>query len=217
MKLKLFAVSSALVFFTATSVLAAGDPYNMADNSWVSISGTVVATDGDSFELDYGDGIVTVEMDGWGWFKRAEPILREDQVIVYGYIDDDFYESTSIEAGSVYVREMNTYFYANDVDEEEMSFPTVLDASGENLLQLRGVVTAIDGRELTVDTGPREMIVDTSQMDYNPLDDKGYQKLKTGDFVIVQGDLDKDVFERAEIMADVITSLEKDTTKKTKS
>ena len=38
-----------------------------------------------------------------------------------------------------------------------------------------------------MDTGVKKIKVDTIQMFYNPLDDKGLQKLKVGDLVQVNG------------------------------
>ncbi len=84
-------------------------------------------------------------------------------------------------------------------------------------VQLRGVVTEINGREFIVDSGLRKMKVDTGETTYNPLDDKGYQKIDKGDFVLVSGIFDADVYEKAEIMAHSVVSLEKDKTKKAKN
>jgi hypothetical protein len=39
------------------------DPYEQPDNAWLSIRGRVETVTADSFTLDYGDGIVTVEME----------------------------------------------------------------------------------------------------------------------------------------------------------
>lgn len=58
------------------------------------------------------------------------------------------------------------------------------------------------------------MKVDTINMPYNPLDDKGYQKIKVGDFVQITGKLDVDFFEKMEIMAETVTTLFKDVAKK---
>jgi len=94
------------------------NPYLMPDDTWISISGTAVDPQAASFTLDYGEGTVLVEMDDWDWYGEAGGILDGDKVTVYGEIDDDFYELTSIEASSVYVESLGTYFYANSDDEE---------------------------------------------------------------------------------------------------
>ncbi len=111
-----------MIFITIASSAIAQDPQKMENNSWISLSGTVVEASPERFELDYGKGIVTVEMDGWGWYSRASTIMEDDKVTVHGRVDDDFHEMTSIEASSVYVEGMNTYFYANNLDEEDLLF-----------------------------------------------------------------------------------------------
>lgn len=196
--------------------MAQEDPYTAPDDSWISLKGTVVTADPDSFELDYGEGIVTVEMDDWDWYGDAYGILPGDEVTVYGYVDDDLYETTTIEASSVYVKDMNTYFYASPIDEEDYIEPVVATYYVDTDLQLTGRVTEVSGREFIIDTGARKMQVDTSMMLYNPMDDKGFQKIEKGDRVQVSGDLDADLFERREIMAESIITLREDRTKKKK-
>ena len=96
------------------------DPYEMQNNSWITISGTVDTVSADHFTLDYGDGLITVEMDDGDRDADAYKLNRGDEVTVSGRIDDDFYEFTTIEASSVYVRHLNTMFFASAVDEEYM-------------------------------------------------------------------------------------------------
>ncbi|GAB3032143.1 hypothetical protein [Bowmanella dokdonensis] len=211
---KLSKILSLALMSVVVAPAMAQDPYQKLDGSWISLNGTVVTAGADSFELDYGKGIVTVEMDDWDWYGDAYPILAGDEVTVNGQVDDDLYETTSVEAGSVYVKDLNTYFYANDVDEESMAVPIVTPVYIDNSMQLRGNITSISGREFTIDTGNRKMQIDTSEMIYNPLDNKGFQKLNKGDYVQVVGELDIDVFENNELMASVVTTLHKDKTKK---
>ncbi|MFO7726270.1 MAG: NirD/YgiW/YdeI family stress tolerance protein, partial [Oceanipulchritudo sp.] len=91
----------------------AQDPYDQPDDTYISLSGTVSSSYDDSFVLDYGEGLVTVEMDDWDWYNDAYGIIEEDDVTVYGYVDDDLYETTTIEVSSVWVEDLNTYFYAS--------------------------------------------------------------------------------------------------------
>lgn len=191
----------------------AQNPYVRPDGSWIGLNGTVVESSADGFILDYGEGIVTVEMDDWDWYGDAYPILDGDHVKVNGRVDDDLYETTSIEASSVYVKDLNTYFYANDADEETLFSPGMTTVYIDNDLRLTGTVAKVDGRKFTIDTGSREVKVNTSQMLYNPMDDKGFQQINKGDFVSVTGDLDIDLFEKNEMMAESITSLHRDKTK----
>lgn len=96
----------------------AADPYAKPEDSWISISGTVVDPKADTFKLDYGDGVITVEMDDWDDDADAYVLLDGDRVTVYGMIDDGLFERTTIEANSVYVESLNSYFYASAADEE---------------------------------------------------------------------------------------------------
>lgn len=72
---------------------------------------------------------------------------------------------------------------------------------------VRGTVTGVDGREFTIDTGPRKLTVDTSTMVYNPLDKKGYQTVDKGDYVSVSGHMEDDFWEGRELMADTVVTL----------
>lgn len=208
--LKMLLVSAMVLALTSTAM--AKDPYTAENNSWISLDGTVVSSGDSVFELDYGTGIVTVEMDDWDWYGEAAPLLEGDKVTVYGRVDDDLYELASIEASSVYVENLNTYFYASDIDEEDVVIPTRV--TGTTGLNVQGIITDKIGREFTLDTGVKKVKVDTIEMGYNPLDDKGFQQLDKGDFVQVIGTLDVDFFEKAEIMADSVITLVKDSTKK---
>ena len=96
----------------------APDPEDQPDGSWISMSGTVTAPTASAFTLDYGEGMVLVEVDDWDHYGEAAGLLDGDEVTVTGRVDDDLYESTSIEASSVYVEDLNTYFYASAADEE---------------------------------------------------------------------------------------------------
>lgn len=186
----------------------AADPYEKPDGSYISLTGEVASSTPSAFILDYGEGLVTVEMDDWEWYADGYMILPEDQVTVYGYVDDDFYETTSIEASSVYVEDLNTYFYASGADEESLSIATA--AIYDLDFEITGEITAIDGREFKVDTGERTVTVDTWQLGYNPVDDQGYLRLDVGDRVTVFGDLDRDVFDNRELSAETIIKLQAD-------
>jgi hypothetical protein len=59
----------------------------------------------------------------------------------------------------------------------------------------------------------KKIKVDTTQMFYNPLDDKGLQKLKVGDLVQVTRKLDVNLFAKNEIVAEHVTTLIRDTEK----
>jgi uncharacterized protein YdeI (BOF family) len=107
----------ALIGLSTGALLAfpamAEDPYAKPDDTWISISGTVDTVRPDSFTLDYGKGVITVEMDDGDRDADAYKLLKGDKATVNGKIDDDLFETRSIEAGSVYVESLDTYFYAS--------------------------------------------------------------------------------------------------------
>ncbi|HKL21662.1 MAG TPA: hypothetical protein VJ904_07645 [Tichowtungia sp.] len=207
-----FAISllASLIFIAAGVILAnpamAKNPYAKPDDSWISISGTVESVTADSFILDYGDGVITVEMDVGDRDADGYKLLAGDKVTVNGLIDDDFYETTTIEASSVYVEKLGTTFFASAVDEEDylvtVTTPIVVSAT-----TVQGTVTAVDDEEFTVATGLQATRVDVEEMAYNPLDMEGYQRIEVGDYVRVTGNMEKEFFEGRELMAETVVEL----------
>lgn len=186
--------------------LAADDsPYTKADETWVTVSGTVESVTADSFMLDYGKGLITVEMDDRDRDADGYKLMKGDKVNVSGRIDDDFYEKTTIEAGSVYVEKLGTSFYASALDEEE-TYVDVYSPIVISQITVRGVVTEVSGEEFVLDTGSRKLTVEVEEMPTNPLDDEGYQKIEVGDRVSVTGEMDDDLFEGKELVADFIVN-----------
>ncbi|WP_421781198.1 NirD/YgiW/YdeI family stress tolerance protein [Kiloniella litopenaei] len=213
---------------TATSALAFSavaqaekkDPYSdtYQDDSAISITGTVMKAYPDAFELRYGEqGSITIEMDDWDWYDESRAIKVGEKVTVYGDIDQDLYESRKIEADSVYAHSRNTYYFANDADEEDYyttyyftpKTSDLDDIPDDALVNIRGTVQEIDGREFVLGVGKNSITVDTDDMSINPLDEKGYQRIKKGDTVYVSGEMDKDFFEENEIEAHHVVTLYK--------
>lgn len=73
----------------------------------------------DTFLLDYGQGMIRVGFDDGDRDADAYKLMAGDRLSVTGLIDDDFYEMTTVEASSVYVESLGTYFYASAADEED--------------------------------------------------------------------------------------------------
>lgn len=190
-----------------TAPAMAKNPYLKPDDTWITISGTVESVTRDSFELDYGDGTITVEMDDGDRDADGYKLIAGDKVTVNGLIDDDFYETTKIEASSVFVEKLGTTFFASAIDEEDY-IPTVIAAPViVSAIEVRGTVTEVNGDEFTIDTALREITVDVDEMSYNPLDEEGYQKIEVGDYVKVNGEIDEGLFENREIKADYVVEL----------
>ncbi len=175
------------------------------NNTFISLSGTVEQARDDSFDLDYGEGVVLVEMDDFDFYPEGRSLLEDDQVMVYGYVDDELYETRSIEAQSVFVKNLGTQFYASGVDEEDFPAVGVLDFSPR--LELTGTIAEVRGVIFELEAGSVKLDVDTSNMLYDPLDDEGYQKLEVGDRVRVMGILEDKLFNDLKLEADMIIEL----------
>lgn len=206
-------VSAGLLMAGAAAPAMAADPYEVRNKGWISLTGEVVENSPTDFMIDYGEGIITVEMDDWDTFDEARMVPLGDRVTVYGYIDDDLYEVRKIEANSVYAHKQDTYFYASAADEEEIAAPvsTVLTpgalAEG-SYVSFYGSVEDIANREIMVDIGDERMTVDTMTLPYNPLDDAGVTQIDEGDLIRVSGYVDDVFFDNREINAVSLTSFE---------
>lgn len=200
-------LTTAMMMGMAIAADAAPNPYEKADRSWISIKGDVENVRPDSFLLDYGEGQVKVEMDDFKPDADGYQLVEGDHVTVYGRIDDDTFQTTTIEASSVWVEGLSTYFYANSADEEDLP-PEVTLSTTDYDLKVTGKIQSIEGREFMIDTGTRAMRADTAELGYNPFDSTGVQKLEVGDRVSLTGKMDKDWWENRELMVDFIMKLQ---------
>jgi uncharacterized protein YdeI (BOF family) len=204
----LFTASAAFAL-AAAAPAAAQAPANTTDGEWLTLSGSVVSSDADSFLLDYGAKTITVEMDDYDWYAD-NPVLKGDRVTVTGRMDADFWEQRKIEASSVFVKSLNTMFHASAADEEGGMSPVIMVdplTNGESV-SLTGRVTAISGDELTLDAGMLDYTVDVGELGYNPLDNAGPQRIAVGDRISVFGRMDDaDLFDNREIDAKSISEL----------
>ncbi|MGH0030244.1 MAG: hypothetical protein ACQGVC_10665 [Myxococcota bacterium] len=202
-------LGAVLVLFTSGAAQAEEqpNPYTKSDGTWISISGQVKNIGPDTFVLDYGTGSVLVEMDDGDRDADAYQLIAGDKVTVNGRIDDDFYETTKIEAGSVFVEKIDTYFFASARDEEQPFYYEVTTPVVVSSTVVRGTVTEVNGSEFIIDTGVRSVRVDVEDMAYDPLDDEGYLKVRPGDRVRVVGTMEDGFFESRELKADSIVKL----------
>jgi len=182
------------------------DPASRPDNSWISISGSVKDVATNSFNLDFGDGVIMVEMDDGDRDAKGYQLLPGDKVTVTGKIDDDFFEKASIKASSVYLEKLGTYFFAAKADKGSLyvieKIPVIV---ADTVVQ--GVVTEVEDHEFKLDTAVRTLTVDVGKMPYNPLDDEGYLKIRPGNVVRVTGRIDKGLFLGRELIANHVTKI----------
>lgn len=182
------------------------NPVSQAPNdSFITLNGRVVDTADDMFSLDYGEGLVTVEVDDWDWYPEGRLLLQDDQVVVYGFVDQDRFERRSIEASSIYVKNLGTQFYVSGADEEDTPFLDWTLDSPE--VQLVGNVTGVAGDGFLLKTELGVIDVLTAGMLYDPLDDEGYQRIEAGDRVRVNGHLEENFFSDLDLVARTIVEL----------
>lgn len=179
----------------------------------ITISGKVTNVKADTFNLKTADKNILVEMDDYSnWVADGFKLRDGDEVIVYGRVDQDLFEKKKIEAGTVYVKNINTTFYANSADEEDRAYtPTNYDLytglKEGAFVDLKGKITKVSGREFTMDTGLRRVTVDTQSLLFNPLDKKGYTRLEPGDQVRVTGTVENEYFDSKEVSAATVIEL----------
>lgn len=193
------------IIFLASPAFALS-PYRKANDSWITLGGTVSTVSADAFMLDYGTGRVLVEMDDGDRDADAYKLLPGDKVTVTGKIDDDLFEKTSIEASSVFVEKIGTTFFASEEDEED--FPLLFELPETvSTISIYGPVTAVVEDSFTLGRGKRSLTVDVSKLPNNPLDDDGYQKIEAGDYVRVTGIIEEGLQQNRKFLAISVTEL----------
>ena len=184
----------------------------LKDGDWTKLDGIVTDAYPDYFILNEGDKKTIVEMDDSDWYKEGAKILKGDNVVVHGRVDHDFLEKRKIEASSVFVKGIDTYFFASSEDDEPDPFIRsfyyeVKDLPDGLMVEFSGNIEAVDGREFVLNTGLQRINVDTADMNYDPLDNFGFPALKTGDKIKVYGRVDDSLFSEKEIDASYIITL----------
>ena len=118
---------------------------------------------------------------------------------------------TSIEANSVYVQGLSSFFFASANDEEDPWRTATFVPSSEATIQ--GTVQSVKDRELTLDTGEGSLTINTLTMSYNPVDKDGFQQIEKGDRISISGQMDPAFFGKREFNAQSITTLSEDSKK----
>lgn len=205
------------VIFTLGLLMAggveAGPLAKAIDGEYLTMVGKVKDVTADSFKLDVGKKSILVEMDDYDWDADGYKLVNGDEVVVTGRADKGFLEQNKIEAGSVYVKNIDTYFFANSSDEEgdmtylPATYSYVPALPEDAYVSIQGKVKNIDGRDIKVDTGLREIEVDTSKLRYNPLDDMGFTQIDEGDRVRVSGTIEESFWGNKSVDAKYVTEL----------
>lgn len=180
-------------------------PFLRPDDTWIRINGTVDAVSANSFTLDYGPAEIVVEFDDADRDSEGYQLLSGDRVTVAGIIDDDFFEVQTIEASSVYVDKVGTYFRASAVDESvDTTFLATEPGAPVSAGLLRGTVTDVGDDSFTLSSDTRRVTVGIGRLDYDPLDEEGYQRIEEGDLVSVRAELDDALFDERRVDAESV-------------
>ena len=208
--LHILTITTAMATAIGSAALAQQSEVATADSGeWISLTGSVASVSGDQFTMDYGDNKLTVEMDDFDDYDE-NLLIAGDQVTVSGMIDTDFVDNKTLEASSVYVDNLNEFFYASSADEEDGYYSYAANDywDGGDWISLTGEVASVDGQTFTLDTGIVEYVIDTDQMSYNPLDSKGAEQIEVGERVVVSGEFDTfDLYGDEDIEAEAVTTL----------
>lgn len=201
----LFPVLSLTVSAQAPS---GSNPNLKRDNSWISISGRAISPREESFTLDYGQGSITVEI---GDADTGDAIAAGMPVTVYGRIDEKLFSEDAIEASSIYLEDPDRYIYASAAEEKADTYaPWPATSPGrQDRATIRGVVSRVNSGagEFVVDRGKKQITIDTKALGYNPMDERGFQKIESGDTVSVSGSFNPKFLEARILIADRIVSL----------
>lgn len=204
--LKLSTTIVAAMVFSMTA--SADNPAKHADNAWISVSGTVKSVSDDSFKLDHGKGMITVEMDTGDRHADSYKLKRGDIVTVAGMIDKSFYDETTLNARSLYVKDVDTYFYSSLANDSDAVIASAQPRPPANTW-LQGKVNSVSEAQdhFVVNTATQPITVEVHDMRYNPLDEKGYQKVELGDVVRVYGEMEPDALEGRVFNASFVTTV----------
>lgn len=184
------------------------ESYLGSDGTWIRVSGRATEAGPDNFMLDYEGGKAFVEIANPDWHFDNTEILDGDHVTVFGKVDNETYEATSIKAQSVYVEDLETYLFGDppsgEGDNLDMK-PNTPASVGD--VSITGTIKSIEDKTLMLEFGNQLMEVDISRLDYNPLDERGFQQLKQGDVVTVVGDMKKSSLEERKLSADSVITM----------
>ncbi|MGJ8696511.1 MAG: hypothetical protein ACSHYF_09345 [Verrucomicrobiaceae bacterium] len=162
-------------------------PWNKKDGQWITISGKVVEAGANVFKLDYGKGAIVVEMDDYDENLEGFNIVDNDQVVVTGRVDADDDTHRTIEAASVYVKNIKKSFFANPDDEEEV-IADLRKATVEGTgVVITGKVIIIAEKLMTIETPYQRFDVSTALLGEDAFDNKGKVRIEVGDNVTVYG------------------------------
>ncbi len=167
------------------------NPHQVPEGSWVGITGQVESTGPGSFMLDYGKGTIKVDLEPTSTKQHA--FIKDEQVRVYGLVDDGFFKAKTIKAHAVYVESLQTYACTTEGAEVFCASFAPVVYSG---VVVHGRVTAVSPGNVQVDDGEKLIGVDTSALEAAQGENVMATTAKVGDLVTVVGHMDEGLFSR---------------------
>jgi len=172
-------------------------PQEMKDGGWIRIHGLVSGMpQPNAFDLDYGYGQITVEMDDWSPEPDGYKLVAGDEVQVTGRVDQTTFDRTTIEASKVRVENYEETYYANADDEEE-PFQNMTQSTEVASTVLQGQITQMTEGHFTIQTGDTTIQIDATNLS----NDLSESNLEVGDTVHVAGMMERSFFADREFKA----------------
>lgn len=216
-KNKLLAASAISAVVIGASFSANADHKSgnhLKDESFVTLSGTVEKIErNDQFVLKYNNGTIDVDTsdEAPGLFNGdlTNYLNVGDMVMVSGIVDDNFIADKEIDATIVDVNKNGyiTTYRSDSVNKtkvnDDYQVYKLYETSylDEDKVRVAGYINKItEDDEFVLSYGTGTIMVETNNLNIMKSD-----KFNIGDYVIVKGTLDKDLFESTEIDADSIT------------
>ena len=178
---------------------------SMAEDTSITLSGTVVEARDDEFDLRVGEQVVTVDIEDDIRDGGAYTLMQGDKVTVSGQIEDHFFQDKELEANALHVAKLNTTFI---VDEDYADdYGMVSGKSMDDSIEVTGTVISVspDDEQFRIRAEKMgEYTVEVDELDDDPFDDDGYMKIQQGSRVQITGEIDSDWMEGRELEANSI-------------
>ncbi len=182
------------------------DPKEMADGSWIALSGKVKSVGDEQFVLDHGNGKITVKLQHDDVKHDDHKFIDDEAVRVYGIVDDNFFLNTTILARAVFVESLSSYVYMTDGVDDFIQISTPVIESGT---VVHGIVSEVEENKIKLDQGERMITVDTSLLKEGG-DPTADVAVAEGDAVTVVGNIDDDFWTGRTLRATTMIPLDKE-------
>jgi hypothetical protein len=148
--------------------------------SWIGLNGTVKAAGGRSFILEMGEESIAVGLTGED--LREHEFEAGSGLIVFGRADKDLFERRVIKARAIAMDGQEQVIGQRD---SIMGITSPVEGG----MVIHGRVNAIDGRMITLGEDDHRIILDTSDLSYDPAEARDDRRVETGHLVTGTGSL----------------------------